>query len=91
MVDLCEDGVDVHAGTVLWDVHLDDVLDYFALEKGVAELGEGLGCCALAVADQEVVFVDGHDVTALDGDGLVAGNRLEEGFIAHLEDFFIGF
>lgn len=50
MVDLGEDGIDMHAGPVFGDGHFYNIFDDFSLEKSFAKLVKGLGSWSLAVS-----------------------------------------
>ena len=68
LVDLREDGIQVHETPLGGDADADDVLHHAPGEQLVGQRADGIRTTPLAIADEEVIFVQDHHVSPLDGD-----------------------
>ena len=86
VVDLGKDGVDVHVTAVGGDIDFHDVFDDAFFEQDFFEGVYGVGGGALAAANEEVVFIEYHDVAAFEADHFAPGGGGELLDVVEVDD-----
>ena len=72
VVYLCKNCINVHIGAFCGNVHLHDIFDDAFFKKIIFQHFERVVVGTLRVADEQVIFVKHHHISAFDADGFAA-------------------